>query len=112
MEDAIYTYYKGVSLYKCPNRDNLNYQEEIMCQDSVERLLGRLLTDTSFRIDAAASLANVCRREGYDLTEGELSLVERINISTFETVASQLDPGLCRAATPSKKSPHAIAGKG
>ena len=112
MEDAIYTYYTGVSLYKCPNRDNLTIQEEIMCQDSVERLLGRMLTDARFRFDAASSLANVCHREGYDLTEGELSLVERINIRTFETVASQLDPGMCRAATPLKKSPHASAGKG
>ena len=75
-----------------------------MCQDSVERLLGRMLTDASFRTDAAASLANVCRREGYDLTEGELKLVERINIRTFETVAARLDPGLCRAATQSKKT--------
>jgi len=83
-----------------------------MCQDSVERLLGRMLTDANFRNDATTSLANVCRREGYDLTEGELNLVERINIRTFESVASQLDPGLCRATTPPKKSPRTSAGKG
>lgn len=103
---------QGFSLYKCPNKDNLDYQEVIMCQDSVERLFGRLLTDASFRLDAAASLANACRREGYDLTEGELSLVKRINIRTFENTASSLDPGLCRATTPSKKSPRTNAGKG
>ena len=82
-----------------------------MCQDSVERLLGRLLTDASFRLDAAASLANACRREGFDLTAGELKLVERINIHTFETAASRLDPGLCRASTPSKKTKRVGAGK-
>lgn len=83
-----------------------------MCQDSVERLLGRLLTDANFRNDATTSLANVCHREGYDLTEGELNLVERINIRTLESVASRLDPGLCRAATPPKKAQHAGASKG
>jgi len=83
-----------------------------MSQDFVERLLGRMLTDANFRDDAATSLTKVCRREGYDLTEGELNLVERINIRTFESVASRLDPGLCRATTSSKKSPHTSAGKG
>jgi len=83
-----------------------------MCQDSVERLLGRLLTDASFRADAAKSLGNACRREGYDLTEGEFNLVERINIRIFESIASRLDPGLCRAAAPSKKSYRTSAVKG
>ncbi|MEI6610506.1 MAG: Franean1_4349 family RiPP [Deltaproteobacteria bacterium] len=83
-----------------------------MSQDSVERLLGRMLTDASFRTDATASLANVCRREGYELTEGELNLVERINVLTLESIVAQLDSGLCRATMPSKKSPHISAGKG
>jgi hypothetical protein len=83
-----------------------------MGQDSVEKLLGRMLTDASFRADATVALANVCRREGYDLTEGELNLVERINIRTFESVSARLDPGLCRAATPQKKSTRVGADKG
>lgn len=83
-----------------------------MSQDSVERLLGRMLTDASFRTEATASISNVCRREGYDLTEGELNLVERINVRTFESVVAHLDPSLCRAATPPKKAQHAGAGKG
>ena len=83
-----------------------------MSQDSVERLLGRLLTDANFRNDATTSLANICHREGYDLTEGELNLVERINVRTFESVVAHLDPSLCRAASPSRKSPHTSAGKG
>jgi hypothetical protein len=83
-----------------------------MSQDSVERLLGRMLTDASFRDDAQASLTNVCRQEGYNLTEGELNLVERINVRTLESVVAKLDPGLCRATTPSKKSPRISADKG
>jgi hypothetical protein len=68
-----------------------------MSQDSVEKLLGRLITDDRFRTEAAASLEKICRLEGYDLTEGELNLVARLDVHTFEKVAVQLDPGLRRA---------------
>jgi len=82
-----------------------------MSQDSVERLLGRLLTDTRFRADAAASLENVCRQEGYDLTEGELHLVARINTDAFESVAAHLNPSLCRAGPPPKAQTRSGTGE-
>ena len=69
-----------------------------MCQDSVERLLGRLFTDASFRTKAAVAMANACHQEGYTLSEGELRLVARIDTSVFDTVANHIDSGLCRAA--------------
>jgi hypothetical protein len=68
-----------------------------MSQDSVEKLLGRLITDDCFRTEAAGSLEELCRLEGYNLTEGELNLVTRIDVQAFERVAVQLDPGLRRA---------------
>jgi len=68
-----------------------------MSQDSVEKLLGRLITDDRFRTEAAASLEKLCRLEGYDLTEGELNLVARLDVHAFEKVAGKLDPGLRRA---------------
>lgn len=68
-----------------------------MSQDSVEKLLGRLITDDRFRTEAVASLEKLCRLEGYNLTEGELNLVARIDVHAFERVAAQLDPGLRRA---------------
>jgi len=68
-----------------------------MSQDSVEKLLGRLITDDRFRIQAASSLEKLCRLEGYDLTEGELILVARLDVHAFAKVAVQLDPGLRRA---------------
>lgn len=71
-----------------------------MSQDSVEKLLGRFITDDRFRTDAAASLEKTCRLEGYNLTEGELNLVARIDMQAFEKVAVQLDPGLRRAGRP------------
>ena len=74
-----------------------------MSQDSVERLLGRLVTDARMRADIAAAPESVCRREGYDLTGGELSLVVKMNISIFELAAAGLDPSLCRAGTSLKR---------
>ena len=68
-----------------------------MSQDSVERLLGRLITDAGFRAEAAVSLENICRREGYDLTAGELRMLARLAVEAFEGVALQIDPGLRRA---------------
>ncbi|MDO9592598.1 MAG: Franean1_4349 family RiPP [Erysipelotrichaceae bacterium] len=68
-----------------------------MSQDSVEKLLGRLITDDRFRTEAAASLEKLCRLEGYDLTEGELNMIARIDVQAFARVAVQLDPGLRRA---------------
>ncbi len=73
-----------------------------MSQDSVERLLGRLLTDASFRSSAAAALADACRQGGYDLTAGELRLLARIDTRRFEAVADHLDPRLCHAGSPPK----------
>jgi len=78
-----------------------------MSQDSVERLLGRLLTDASFRADATAARENACRLEGYGLTKGELNLLARIDPLAFETVAVNLDPSLCRDATQPKMYPKA-----
>lgn len=68
-----------------------------MSQDSVERLLGRLITDAGFRAEAAVSLVNICRREGYDLTAGELRMLERIDVKAFEMKSLQINPGLRRA---------------
>jgi len=68
-----------------------------MSQDSVERLLGRLITDAGFRAEAAVSLGNICRREGYDLTAGELRMLERIDVKAFEMESLQINPGLRRA---------------
>ena len=82
-----------------------------MSQDSVERLLGRLLTDASIRADINASPESVCRREGYDLTAGELRLVAEINTSKFAPLALLLDPGLCRAGTVPKWPHHGSSGK-
>ncbi|MBI9085361.1 MAG: hypothetical protein JEZ11_17330 [Desulfobacterales bacterium] len=69
----------------------------MMSQDSVEKLLGRFITDAGFRTEAASSLGRLCRLEGYDLTEGELNLVARIDLHAFDRIAVLLDPGLRRA---------------
>ena len=82
-----------------------------MSQDSVERLLGRLLTDASIRSDLSASPESVCRREGYDLTACELRLVAEINTNSFEPLAAGLNPSICRAGTVPKWPHHGRSGK-
>ena len=82
-----------------------------MSQDSVERLLGRLLTDAGIRADITVSPESVCRREGYDLTECELRLVSEINTNSFEPLAAGLNPNLCRAVTAPKWPHHGSRGK-
>ena len=82
-----------------------------MSQDSVERLLGRLITDARMRADIVAAPESVCRREGYDLTVGELRLVVKMNIALFELVATGLDQSLCRCGTKTKWPHYGIKGK-
>lgn len=70
-----------------------------MSQDTFERLLGRLITDESFRRCAAKRcLERLCRFEGYPLTASELSLAATLDLAVFERLASQLDPRMLRAS--------------
>jgi len=49
-----------------------------MSQDAIERLLGRLITDESFRrCFSGCCLDRICRQEGYKLTQGERQMVGR-----------------------------------
>ena len=68
-----------------------------MSQEVVERILGRLITDTNFRRLAAESLEIACRQIGYILTPTELRLLSRFKLNSSAALAAELDPGLCRA---------------
>jgi hypothetical protein len=68
-----------------------------MSQEAVERLLGRLLTDDTFRKRAEKSLAIVCREAGFDLNAGELGAISRDNIISLDLVSLCIDRSIKRS---------------
>jgi len=69
-----------------------------MSQKGVERLLGRLITDPRLRRRFFEEPADLCVREGYDLTTRELEAVLNIAPGRLEQLARYLDPKIVRAA--------------
>lgn len=68
-----------------------------MSQDSVERILGRLITDERFRSLAADSMEAASLLEGYRLNPEELRLLSALELQSVTELAERLNPGLCRA---------------
>jgi len=69
-----------------------------MTQESVEKVLGRLLTDDIFRNRARESLNRACMEEGYLLSEEESRMVGRLDLLQIDSVAGNLDSGIKRFA--------------
>ena len=67
-----------------------------MTQESVEKVLGRLLTDDIFRNRAKESLIEACLEEGYLLSAEESRMVGRLDLLKIDSVACSLDSGLKR----------------
>lgn len=67
-----------------------------MSQDHVERVLGRMLTDDLFRHRVSLGPAEACREEGYLLSDEEMQLVGKIDVSRLSSVATSLDGGIKR----------------
>lgn len=68
-----------------------------MSQLAVERVLGKLVTDTQFRAEFFAAPAGVCRDYGLELTPVELAALRRIDEQALRTLAARLDPKIVRA---------------
>lgn len=68
-----------------------------MTQESVERLIGRLLTDDQLLIRTKTDLALACQQEGYILSNEELALVRHTDFSLLSAAAYGLDSGIKRA---------------
>ena len=68
----------------------------IMTQESVEKVLGRMLTDDIFRSRARESLNRACMEEGYLLSDEESRMVERLDLLKIDLVAGSLDSGIKR----------------
>ena len=69
-----------------------------MSQEAVERLLGRLITDEQFRLQAQDLLGATCRQAGYLLSPEEMRLLASSDLKRFVELADQISPGLRRAS--------------
>jgi hypothetical protein len=69
-----------------------------MSQESVERFLGRLITDDDFReqLQNQKSFYKTCREGGFKLTDGEENILRRIDFAQFASLADSLDQGIRR----------------
>ena len=71
-----------------------------MGQHSVELFLGRLITDDDFRDLAGQSCSQACRAHGFNLSDEELGLLERVDLERFVPLCELIDDDLrrCRRA--------------
>ena len=72
-----------------------------MSQASVERIVGRLVTDEDFRRDFCADPERVVRGlagRGIELTRAEVTALVTLDPSTLDRFADDLDPRLQKAS--------------
>lgn len=67
-----------------------------MSQRDVERTLGRLLTDASFRRDFFRNPARACLELGVQLAAHEVDALRRVPTRQLARLAAQLDDRICR----------------
>lgn len=82
-----------------------------MSQRSVEKLLGRILTDDGFRgsfFPVRAGSFDLAAAHGFDLTSIEKSALSSLRRRLFECLAAELDPRIARSSA----SEEAVAAAG
>ena len=67
-----------------------------MSQRDVERTLGRLLTDATFRRDFFTNPARACLEVGVQLAAQEVDALLRVPPRPLASLAKQLDDRICR----------------
>ena len=67
-----------------------------MSQESVEKFLGRLITDDDFRELAKNSVAKASIEYGYTLTAAEQKILQSLDFDSFIFLASSIDRGIKR----------------
>ncbi|MDA3898427.1 MAG: Os1348 family NHLP clan protein [Desulfobacteraceae bacterium] len=67
-----------------------------MAQDSVERLLGRLITDDAFRKALKKDFNKACYLNGLIVSESEKALIRQLNFDAFSQLAANIDDGIRR----------------
>lgn len=82
-----------------------------MSQRSVEKLLGRILTDDGFRrsfFPVRSASFEIAAAHGLDLTSIERSALSSLRLRRFECLAQNLDPRISRCAS-EQEEPAAVA---
>lgn len=67
-----------------------------MGQDSVERFLGRLITDDEFRETVNSSLEQLCFEHGFCFSDEELGIIRSIDLSQFSVLSKMMDKKIKR----------------
>lgn len=67
-----------------------------MSQIEVERFLGRIVTDVTFRTMAAGSLERACYSKGFSLSAAEMSFLRNIDYSLVSLLADTIDDSIKR----------------
>jgi hypothetical protein len=75
-----------------------------MSQQAVERALGKLVTDPTFRAQFRADPAGTALRAGLALTREELDALARVPAPALRTLEQTLDDRICRLALAEDRS--------
>lgn len=67
-----------------------------MSQESVERFLGRAITDERFRERAMSSFEQCCLSEGFAISKAEFSHLSKLDYKLLGFVATTLDDAIRR----------------
>ncbi|MBI3814179.1 MAG: hypothetical protein HY279_06915 [Nitrospinae bacterium] len=67
-----------------------------MAQDSVEKFLGRLVTDDDFRDLAKRSIVKASVEHGYIFTAAEQKILQSLDFDSFIHLANNIDRGIKR----------------
>lgn len=67
-----------------------------MSQAEVERFLGRIITDSKFRIRSRNCLDRACFSNGFSLSTAEKALLQHIDYSLIELIGESIDDSLRR----------------
>ena len=69
-----------------------------MCQAAVERILGKLVTDETFRVRFFRNPAGASFSAGIELSKSELDAVSRLSVEAISQFSACLDDRICRLA--------------
>ena len=67
-----------------------------MSQESIERIIGRAATDSTFRQELIDNAAEACKE--YELTPDELAALEALDSSSLHAFAGTLDKRISKTA--------------